>query len=719
MVAKLLVIIEIAEGKMKRLVILFIVITLEFLSALDVDFIERDLGTEVTEYVNFNSEPIPALSYRGTLLEDHFGVYPTLQALAGGDGTHAFNWNSLAPTKNTETVSWVESDYYGPEGNTGIIHGTFPSGGERYDVEALYFHNDDDYLYIAILTSVPHYQDLGNGISGIGVFDDRYTANGLWVLSGDISLDFGLGTARNERTSTWHYNYGLDITHENRDVEINNDGYPTCDLHDTLLGSELYRTYADAGSNVINPPSGESDWHTALRTGAVQADWEHTNFDPSSSINTTANAGSPNIAFIGDASDGIVTAYYELAFAGGYVENGQKTYVIEATIPRSLFGADNPSTGESVGFRFTPACRNDGDAAVPIIKLTTTIKGYSSLGDYVWHDVNQNGKQDDGAPSIVGIGGITVNLYDDSNTIVRTTTTNSSGYYNFANLIPKSYYVEFLKGSWGEITSIDYTPENDDGLDSDAYSDDSAPGYGQTGIYTLIVDQHEPSVDCGLFTVEPLPVTLSTFSATYITGVSRLQWITQSESNNALWNIYRAVSQNVGQSVIVNYESIAGAGTTSEPTNYNFYDQSLSDFIQDQNLVNPTIYYWLESMDHSGNTELHGPVSVTVLNSGEGSSTPEIPDVYGLNQNYPNTFNPDTGISFNLAKDGRASLHIYNVKGEKVKTLFQYKEYSKNITYTEHWNGKDSRGNTVSSGIYLAVLKADKELFTRKMILQK
>ena len=56
-----------------------------------------------------------------------------------------------------------------------------------------------------------------------------------------------------------------------------------------------------------------------------------------------------------------VLRYYEYQFAGGQLENDVPTYVIEAVIPRSFFGADNPKNGDPIGLRFSPACRNDGN----------------------------------------------------------------------------------------------------------------------------------------------------------------------------------------------------------------------------------------------------------------------------------------------------------------------------------------------------------------------
>ena len=68
----------------------------------------------------------------------------------------------------------------------------------------------------------------------------------------------------------------------------------------------------------------------------------------------------------------------------------------------------------------------------------------------------------------------------------------------------------------------------------------------------------------------PLPVTLSNFFVEFEDNISSIFWTTQSELNNMGWNIYRSPSQNFGQAFQLNSELIPGAGTTTEPTDYNF-----------------------------------------------------------------------------------------------------------------------------------------------------
>ncbi|MCF7793062.1 MAG: T9SS type A sorting domain-containing protein [Candidatus Cloacimonetes bacterium] len=87
--------------------------------------------------------------------------------------------------------------------------------------------------------------------------------------------------------------------------------------------------------------------------------------------------------------------------------------------------------------------------------------------------------------------------------------------------------------------------------------------------------------------------------------------------------------------------------------------------------------------------------------------------------NYPNPFNPSTTISFDLtAKDAEnAKIEIYNLKGQKVKTLPFTVSQSPKVSVI--WNGTDQTDKPVSSGIYLYRLKAGDMEVSKKCLLLK
>ncbi|MFA7057756.1 MAG: choice-of-anchor J domain-containing protein, partial [Candidatus Cloacimonadales bacterium] len=94
-----------------------------------------------------------------------------------------------------------------------------------------------------------------------------------------------------------------------------------------------------------------------------------------------------------------------------------------------------------------------------------------------------------------------------------------------------------------------------------------------------------------------------------------------------------------------------------------------------------------------------------------------VPQVNALSQNYPNPFNPETSISFSMQDAGKVSLDIYNIKGQKVKTLLN--DHREAGTHNIVWNGTDDNNKNVSSGIYFYRMKNGKFSSTKKMILMK
>ncbi len=89
-----------------------------------------------------------------------------------------------------------------------------------------------------------------------------------------------------------------------------------------------------------------------------------------------------------------------------------------------------------------------------------------------------------------------------------------------------------------------------------------------------------------------------------------------------------------------------------------------------------------------------------------------------LHHNYPNPFNPETTISFSLPNDSKVNLTIYNIRGQKVKTLVNEK-FDKGF-HKLVWDSKDTFGKEVSSGVYFYRLVSDgKSVKTRKMLLLK
>jgi hypothetical protein len=95
----------------------------------------------------------------------------------------------------------------------------------------------------------------------------------------------------------------------------------------------------------------------------------------------------------------------------------------------------------------------------------------------------------------------------------------------------------------------------------------------------------------------------------------------------------------------------------------------------------------------------------------------QLPEEFALSPNYPNPFNPTTTITYALPHPAKASLRVYNLVGQEIITLVNGWEdmgYHKTI-----WQGVDRTGRSVASGVYIAVLRAEGIVKTRKMVLLK
>ena len=99
------------------------------------------------------------------------------------------------------------------------------------------------------------------------------------------------------------------------------------------------------------------------------------------------------------------------------------------------------------------------------------------------------------------------------------------------------------------------------------------------------------------------------------------------------------------------------------------------------------------------------------------ANNPAVPTVTELTGNYPNPFNPTTAVKFSLSQPTNVRIDVYNIKGEKVKTLVN--EELDAAYHTIIWNGDDAYGRNVGSGVYFYKMRAGKYTSTKKMILMK
>ncbi|RMF66327.1 MAG: T9SS C-terminal target domain-containing protein [Calditrichaeota bacterium] len=107
-----------------------------------------------------------------------------------------------------------------------------------------------------------------------------------------------------------------------------------------------------------------------------------------------------------------------------------------------------------------------------------------------------------------------------------------------------------------------------------------------------------------------------------------------------------------------------------------------------------------------------------VTSVGSQNGTSGVPESFALFQNYPNPFNPETTIKYQLPEAAHLTVKIYNILGQEIRTLVDKQQPAG--VYSVTWDGKDSLGRQVASGIYIYQVKAgEKFRSSRRMLMLK
>jgi hypothetical protein len=190
----------------------------------------------------------------------------------------------------------------------------------------------------------------------------------------------------------------------------------------------------------------------------------------------------------------------------------------------------------------------------------------------------------------------------------------------------------------------------------------------------------------------PLPVELSSFSASVVGNAVKLNWRTETEVNNYGFEIERYALSAERQA----WEEIGfvnGNGNSNSPKSY---------FYEDKNVTAGKYSYRLKQIDNDGQFEYSKTIEVDL----------GAPKKFELSQNYPNPFNPTTTIRFNLPEAGNVKLTLFNILGQEIKTLVN--EFKESGVHTINFDASE-----LNSGMYIYKLEAGSFVQTRKMTLVK
>ena len=201
----------------------------------------------------------------------------------------------------------------------------------------------------------------------------------------------------------------------------------------------------------------------------------------------------------------------------------------------------------------------------------------------------------------------------------------------------------------------------------------------------------------------PLPVSLSSFTATQNQEHALVEWTTLSEQNNLGFELLRQESNDwITCASYRTHQALRGQGTTNREHTYTFTDQTVE--------VGKTYRYKLRSIDFDGTLHDYAPIATVQMKS----DWLEKPRQYALYQNYPNPFNPITVIRYELPIVSTVKLELVDVLGRRVATLVDAKQEAG--AYTVHLNASSLN---LSSSVYFYSLKANGFSMMKKMILMK
>jgi hypothetical protein len=123
------------------------------------------------------------------------------------------------------------------------------------------------------------------------------------------------------------------------------------------------------------------------------------------------------------------------------------------------------------------------------------------------------------------------------------------------------------------------------------------------------------------------------------------------------------------------------------------------------------------------NTPLIFKATAFVPSAVEGNGATILPQQFALHQNFPNPFNPETSINFDLPETGEVEMNVIDMTGRQVRQLLNGK--MRTGSHRVVWNGQDDYGRSAESGVYFVVLRAkigrtsSEMTATRKVVLMK
>ncbi|MBT4361666.1 MAG: T9SS type A sorting domain-containing protein [Candidatus Marinimicrobia bacterium] len=246
----------------------------------------------------------------------------------------------------------------------------------------------------------------------------------------------------------------------------------------------------------------------------------------------------------------------------------------------------------------------------------------------------------------------------------------------------------------------------------------------QTNEYTFLASTNADSSDTGVF--------WSKFMISAHPPLLTVLYESEIDSGYSVDNIYPGVPtgpmavvtdnlqiqldwESVLADDIRNYRIYRSHSISFVPDSESLIGETVANtFLDETVMIDEVYYYQISAVDIHGNeSDFSEEISANVV-----SLIDEVlPDVFVLEQNFPNPFNPSTTLRYGIPEETNVSLVIYDIQGNLVKKIASGSKSAGWHSY--EWDGSDDSGHLVSTGLYLARLETRSYSRTIKMLYLK
>lgn len=198
---------------------------------------------------------------------------------------------------------------------------------------------------------------------------------------------------------------------------------------------------------------------------------------------------------------------------------------------------------------------------------------------------------------------------------------------------------------------------------------------------------------------QSLPVLMESITASYLaTQGVEIEWTTASEWNSLGFYVWRSTDPN-GSYEKLTVTMIPNQGNTSSGSDYSYIDSEAKEGV--------AYWYKIEEVNSDGGSTFFGPIYV--------HDTSAKPHSFELSQNFPNPFNNGTVIRYQLPEDAFVNLSVYDILGQKVRTLVNQTQPTNYYEIT--WNGKGDKNRVLPSGVYFMRLQTETFVQVRRVLM--